>query len=110
MIYLFVWVCRIKRVRDRFCTFLSDPIFCVYTFEDELGVIIKLSENVSLKQGAAIFCIKISLHVGFLIRQKLPLHVFNLFSYSYLFTSSFKEGSGVWYQEKCAEKRRQMIS
>lgn len=104
MIYLFVWVCRIKSVRDRFCTFLSDPVFCVYTFEGELGVIIRLSENVSLKQGAAIFCIKISLHVGFLIRQKLPLHVFNLFSYSYLFTSSFKEGSGVWYQEKCAEK------
>lgn len=78
-----------------FVLFLSDPVHCVY-----LGVIIRLSGNVSLKQGAAIFCIKISLRVGFIIRPKLPLHVFNLLSYIYLFTSSFKEGSGVWYQEK----------
>lgn len=73
--------------------------YSVYTFEDELGVIIRLSGKVSLKQGAAIFCIKISLQVGFLIRQKLPLPILNLLSYSYLFTSSFKDGSGIWYQK-----------
>lgn len=93
-------VCRIKGVWDRFCTFLSDPVLCVYTFEDELAILIRLSGNVSLIKGAAIFCIKISLHRGFLIRQKLPCHVFNLPSYSHLFTSSFEERSGVWYQEK----------
>lgn len=45
------------------------------------------------------------------LKQKLSLNVFNLFSYRvmYLLTSTFKEGIGVWYQEKYAEKRRQMI-
>lgn len=88
------------------------PVFCIYTFEEELNTIIRWSNDVSLKQGAALFCIKSSLHAGFLIKWKLPLHVFNLFSYRfiYLFTSSFKEGRGVWYQEKYAEKWRQMIS
>lgn len=93
-------------------SFLTEtyPASCI--FEEELSAVIRWCAGVSLKQGAALFCTKISLHAGFRISWKSPLHGFNLFSYRviYLFTFSFKEGSGVWYQEKYAEKWRQMIT